>query len=73
VRSLTAYVDFDIERAIGNIRVLNPDVETFVVSSKDKTGLTEWNSLAQPKGRGKSGVPRKLNRSVDVAQSQNRV
>ncbi len=41
---LLPYVDFDIERAIDNIRVLNEGVETFVVSSKDKTGLTEWNS-----------------------------
>jgi hydrogenase nickel incorporation protein HypB len=41
---LLPYVDFDIERAIANIRVLNEGVETFVVSSKDKTGLTEWNS-----------------------------
>jgi len=40
---LLPYVDFDIERAIDNIRVLNEGVETFVVSSKDKTGLTEWN------------------------------
>ena len=46
---LLPYVDFDIERAIDNIRVLNEDVETFVVSSKDKTGLTEWNSWLSQK------------------------
>jgi hydrogenase nickel incorporation protein HypB len=46
---LLPYVDFDIERAIDNIRVLNEGVETFVVSSKDKTGLTEWNSWLSQK------------------------
>ncbi len=46
---LLPYVDFDIERAIDNIRVLNAGVETFVVSSKDKTGLTEWNSWLSQK------------------------
>ncbi len=46
---LLPYVDFDIERAIDNIRVLNAGVETFVVSSRDKTGLTEWNSWLSQK------------------------
>ncbi len=46
---LLPYVDFDINRAIENIRVLNPEVETFVVSSKDKTGLTEWNAWLSKK------------------------
>ncbi|MBP9092476.1 hydrogenase nickel incorporation protein HypB [bacterium] len=46
---LLPYVDFDINRAIENIRVLNPEVETFVVSSKDKTGLTEWNDWLSKK------------------------
>lgn len=46
---LLPYVNFEIERAIENIRVLNAGVETFVVSSKDKTGLTEWNSWLSQK------------------------
>jgi hydrogenase nickel incorporation protein HypB len=50
---LLPYVDFSIDKATENIRVLNPGVETFVVSSIDKTGLTDWNAWLSQKAPAK--------------------
>lgn len=39
---LLPYVDFDVDRFIGSVRDLNPDVPFFLVSCKTGEGLQEW-------------------------------
>ncbi|MHC5094035.1 MAG: hydrogenase nickel incorporation protein HypB [Planctomycetota bacterium] len=39
---LADYIDFNLERALGDIRVVNPDVEIFQVSATTGEGMDQW-------------------------------
>jgi hydrogenase nickel incorporation protein HypB len=39
---LLAHVDFDVERAIGNARAVNPGVQALRVSARSGEGLDAW-------------------------------
>ena len=39
---LADYIDFNLERALGDIRVVNPDVEIFQVSATTGEGMNQW-------------------------------
>ena len=42
---LLPYLDFDIDRAIGFLRDVNPDIEVLLTSSRTGQGLTAWYDL----------------------------
>ncbi len=39
---LMDYIDFNLERVLGDIRVVNPDVEIFQVSATTGEGMDQW-------------------------------
>lgn len=39
---LLPYVDFDLEKAIESVRVINPEAKTFALSVKQGDGLQQW-------------------------------
>ena len=39
---LMDYIDFNLERVLGDIRVVNPDVEIFQVSATTGEGMNQW-------------------------------
>ena len=39
---LADYIDFNLERALGDVRVVNPDVEIFQISATTGEGMDAW-------------------------------
>ncbi|MHC5164894.1 MAG: hydrogenase nickel incorporation protein HypB [Planctomycetota bacterium] len=39
---LADYIDFNLERALGDVRVVNPDVEIFQISATTGEGMDQW-------------------------------
>ena len=52
---LADYIDFNLERALGDIRVVNPDVEIFQVSATTGEGMGQWYNWLLDKNKHDKG------------------
>ncbi|MFZ9033044.1 MAG: hydrogenase nickel incorporation protein HypB [Anaerohalosphaeraceae bacterium] len=52
---LADYIDFNLERALGDIRVVNPDVEIFQVSATTGEGMDQWYNWLLDKNKHDKG------------------
>jgi hydrogenase nickel incorporation protein HypB len=53
---LLSYVDFDVERAIGYAREVNPDIEIFPLSARSGEGMDAWLDFVRSAAAVPAGV-----------------
>jgi hydrogenase nickel incorporation protein HypB len=56
---LLPHLDFDLERAIGYLRDVNPDIEVVLTSARTGEGLADWYDVIRshvPDGAGAGGI-----------------